>query len=86
MTYRAGFNYGRTPWLLDGGALDDMSLSWGVSVPVGRSTAIQRSFLNLGFTVGSRGSLSENHIRETYARIQVGLALNNRWFIKRMVE
>ncbi|CAN5777220.1 membrane protein [soil metagenome] len=86
VTYRLGFNYGRTPWLIDGNALDDMSFSWGVSLPAGRMSALQRSFLNLGFTVGQRGSLGSNSIRETYARFQVGLALNNRWFIKRMVD
>lgn len=86
ITYRAGVSYARTPLVVDGTTVDDIAFTWGASLPVGRLTAIQRSFLNLGFAVGRRGNLSENPIRETYLRFQVGLSLNNRWFIKRMVE
>jgi hypothetical protein len=86
ITYRAGLTYARMPWITNGNPVTDMAVSWGASLPVGRMSAIQRSFLNLGFAVGKRGNLSDNPIRELYFRAQVGLSLNNRWFIKRMIE
>lgn len=86
LTYRLGFTYARMPWVTNGNSLDDMAISWGATLPVGRMSALQRSFVNLGFAVGRRGNLSDNPIRETYFRMQVGLSLNNRWFIKRMLE
>jgi hypothetical protein len=86
ITYRAGFSYARTPWITNGNPVNDMAISWGASLPVGRMSAIQRSFLNMGFAVGTRGNLNDNPIREMYFRFQAGLTLNNRWFIRRMID
>jgi hypothetical protein len=86
ITYRAGFSYARTPWMTNGNNVDDIAVTWGASFPVGRMTAIQRSFLNVGLALGKRGNLTDNPLREMYFRFQVGLSLNNRWFIRRMID
>ncbi|SHK15718.1 OmpP1/FadL family transporter [Hymenobacter psychrotolerans] len=94
VTYRAGIAVAQLPYRPGGQVLYDRSVSWGFSFPVS-ATALDATILNLGFAYGQRGNtdvrelstgLTERNVKETYIRAQLGVSINNRWFIKRRIE
>lgn len=93
VTYRVGLAVAQMPYRPAGQALYDRSVSWGFSLPVSASP-LESSTLSLAFTYGQRGNTDvrsvsggvERNIKEDYIRAQLGLSLNNRWFIKRRIE
>ena len=94
VTYRAGISVAEMPYRPGGQVLYDRAVSWGFSFPVS-ATALDATTLNLGFTYGRRGNtdvrqlsagVTERNVQESYIRAQLGISLNNRWFIKRRIE
>ncbi|HEX8426926.1 hypothetical protein [Hymenobacter sp.] len=93
ITYRAGISVAQMPYRPAGQPLYDRSISWGFSLPVSASP-LEASTVNLSFTYGQRGNVDvnrvsggeERNIKEDYIRAQLGISLNNRWFIKRRIE
>jgi len=81
-TYRAGFRYTQLPIFVNGTQLTDMSLSTGIAFPFNRGY----SELNLAFTLGRRGTLDNNLLRENYLRFFLGITINDRWFVKRKID
>jgi len=72
----------QTPYYINQTTINDFGISFGTSLPVN-----QLSLLNLGFKVGSRGTLDKGLIRENYVNFTLGLSLNdNSWFYKRVFE
>lgn len=95
VTYRAGLNLTQLPYRPGGQTLYDRSVSWGFALPLPTATPLDATTISLGFTYGQRGntdvrSLSdgstERNVKEDYVRMQLGVTLNNRWFIKRRIE
>jgi hypothetical protein len=81
--YRAGFSYNQTPLVISGKPVDDMSVSFGLSLPVGRNFV---NLINLSFVAGQRGSVSAQTFRERYGRVVVGFSLKDVWFQKFKVD
>jgi len=42
--------------------------------------------LNVGIEIGSKGTVSADLVKENYFGINIGLALNDKWFIKRRID
>ncbi|WP_375436187.1 OmpP1/FadL family transporter [uncultured Hymenobacter sp.] len=93
VTYRAGISVAQMPYRPAGQTLYDRAVSWGFSLPVSASP-LEATTVSLGFTYGQRGNTTvnqvsggqERNIKEDYIRAQLGISLNNRWFIKRRIE
>lgn len=93
VTYRVGVSMAQMPYRPAGQTLYDRSVSWGFSLPVSASP-LEATTVSLGFTYGQRGNTDvntvsggeERNIKEDYIRAQLGISLNNRWFIKRRIE
>ncbi|MFZ4520498.1 MAG: hypothetical protein ACOYNC_02265 [Bacteroidales bacterium] len=77
--YRLGFNYGKTYLQLRGQNINEYAISFGLGLPLRG----MKTMLNLGAQYGSRGTTSENLIKESYFRIVVGFSIYERWFVKR---
>jgi long-subunit fatty acid transport protein len=86
VTYRAGFSYGQTQYVVNNEQLKEAAVTWGFSFPLGRSLMTESSFLNLGFAVGKRGTTNNNLVQENFIRGQLGISLNNKWFIQRKLD
>ncbi len=82
ITYRAGLRYSSGFLELRGQRIDDFGISFGVGLPLPRTS----STINFGFEVGSRGSKKENLINENYVKFTLGLSLFERWFIIKKYE
>jgi hypothetical protein len=82
VTYRLGFNHSLLPLSFNGKQLQETGLSTGASFPVGRGLTL----LNLGATVGKRGTTDNNLVEERYIRMYLGISINDRWFIPRKID
>ena len=81
VTYRSGIVYKSFPYLVNGGSINSIGLTFGFSLPVGSISRI-----NLAFELGRRGNLSKTFIKERYLKFIVGSSINNIWFIKRKFD
>lgn len=81
--YRTGFTYKQTPLVIGTKPVDDISVSLGMSLPVGRGLV---NLINFSFIAGQRGSVSSQTFRERYGRVVVGFSLKDEWFRKFKVD
>lgn len=92
VTYRAGLSVGQMPYRPDGNVMYDRAVSWGFSFPLPTATVLDATTINLAFSYGQRGNIAKSlenpngNIKEDYIRAQLGVTLNNRWFLKRRIE
>lgn len=82
VNYRAGLSYSRLPYAVQGQPVNDMSLSLGFSLPVGRFV----NSVTVSLIGGQRGSVGDGRIRERYGRVGVSLSLNDRWFQRYKID
>lgn len=81
--YATGFNYDTGFLEVDNKRINNMSLSLGVSLPVENRTF---SALNVTYSYGQKGSISNGLIKENYHKISVNLSLDGIWFVKRKFD
>lgn len=90
LTYRLGFNYAQTEFLVENNlgedvALDNYGMSFGLSIPV--RPGVSNTNLNFGGSLGNLGTTSNGIIKERYMGLYVGISItperSNRWFLKR---
>ncbi|WP_375419181.1 hypothetical protein [uncultured Hymenobacter sp.] len=93
VTYRAGLSVAQMPFRPAGQTLYDRAITWGFAFPLPTATPLEATTFSLGFAYGRRGNTSflrgndgESNVREDYLRVQFGVSLNNRWFIKRRLQ
>jgi long-subunit fatty acid transport protein len=93
VSYRAGISFGQLPYQVGGKTLYDRAVSWGFGFPLPTSSALEATTISLAFTYGVRGNtdvlnstLGTSNVQENYIRGQLGITLNNRWFIKRRLQ
>ncbi len=79
VTYRAGVYKESTGMIINGSAIDEFGISFGLGLPVGQFF----SNANIGVEFGKRGTTDNNLIEEKFVNLQIGLSLNDRWFVKR---
>ncbi len=79
MNYRAGFRYGQSYMKPNGNSIDEFGISFGVGIPIRRSL----SGLNIGVEYSQRGTTDDNLIKENFFRINLGVNVYERWFIRR---
>ncbi|MDR1343565.1 MAG: hypothetical protein LBK18_09995 [Prevotellaceae bacterium] len=81
ITYRGGLRYSQTPFLHNGYAVRDMSLNFGVSIPMRGA-----GYLNAGVEAGQRGATGHGLVQETYVNFSLGITLFEAWFVKYKYE
>jgi hypothetical protein len=93
VTYRAGLSLAQMPYQPGGKMLYDRAVSWGFAFPLPTATPLEATTFSLAFTYGVRGNTDvissvagTSNVQETYIKGQLGITLNNRWFIKRRLQ
>jgi hypothetical protein len=81
VTYRTGASLEQGTYLLNGNAVKDFGINFGLSFPVNRI-----SNLDVAFRAGKRGDKILNGIEENYFKIYFGVTFNDQWFIKRKFD
>lgn len=78
-SYRIGGSYEHGYLNIKGNSLNKIGVSAGVSLPLPRTL----SRVNLAVEVGQFGTHNDNLIRERYLKINLGVSVYERWFVKR---
>ena len=78
-SYRVGGFYEHSYLNISGNALNKVGLSAGVSLPLPRTL----SRVNVALEVGQFGTHQDNLVRERYLKLNVGVSVYERWFVKR---
>lgn len=77
MTYRSGFSYENTPYIINGNQVKEVGINFGLSAP------LRYNNLSLSMKVGSRGSTGENMISERFFKIGLGITVGDEsWFYR----
>lgn len=82
VVYRTGFRFEETGINVNGEAINEFGISFGVGLPVGRLF----SNVNVGFEFGQRGTTNAGLVKETFFNTFISLSLNDRWFEKRYYD
>ena len=82
MGYRAGFRYNSSLLKIDGNDIEEFGIGFGIAVPLRKSF----STLNVGIELGRRGSQKNNLTQEDFLNLQIGITINDKWFIKRVYD
>lgn len=82
ITYRAGLRYDVTGMTINNKEINNFGITFGLGLPLGADF----SNLNVGFELGRRGTTDANLIEESYFKINLGLSLNARWFVKTKIN
>lgn len=82
ITYRAGMRFEQTGMMVNEKEVNNFGINFGVGLPLGNNM----SNLNIGFELGRRGTTSADLIEESYFKINVGLSLNDVWFLQRKIN
>ena len=90
VTYRVGFHYEKTPYLVNNFQVSDFGINFGLSLPIvpsasSSSTGVGKGFssIDFAFSYGKLGNTNNNLIEEEYFKIHFGVTFNDRWFIRR---
>ncbi len=80
-TYRMGFNYLQTPYVVKGESINDFGINFGISLPVSGYSSF-----DLAFKYGQTGTTANGLIKEDYYKIVIGATINDQWFVKRKYD
>ena len=80
--YATGVNFDTGYLEVDGKRVNNAAISFGLSLPLENTY----SALNISYSYGQKGSISNNLIKENYHKISLNLSLDGIWFIKRKID
>ncbi|MEZ5022499.1 MAG: hypothetical protein R2728_04415 [Chitinophagales bacterium] len=91
LKYRAGFYYSRTSVTVQNTAINEFGINFGIAIPIRLRMVNEDGYygyrkvhpFSLGFEVGSRGTKENDLIKDNFVRINLGISLNDKWFVKR---
>ncbi|WP_297332954.1 hypothetical protein [Flavobacterium sp.] len=83
MRFRMGGNYDTGHMLIDGSKIRSASVTAGIGLPL---SLRYNSFINISYSYGQRGQLSDMLIRENYHLVSINLSLEEIWLVKRLIE
>ena len=77
--YMAGVRYGQSYLNVNDYNFDEFGISFGIYLPIRRT----RNGISLGFEYAQRGTTDHNLIKEDFYRVNIGVNIYERWFIRR---
>jgi len=83
--YRFGARYSTGYLTVNNQAINEYGITFGLTLPIKRTdTAIPG--LNLGVEYGRRGKAEIGLVQEKFVNFNIGITINDRWFIKRKYD
>jgi len=80
--YATGVNFDTGYLEVDGKRVNNAVISFGLKLPIENTY----SALNITYSYGQRGRISDNLIKENYHKISLNLSLDGIWFVKRKID
>ncbi|MGC4039871.1 MAG: hypothetical protein QM710_03505 [Flavobacterium sp.] len=81
--YRLGFNYDDGNLEVKKSKISNSLVTAGLGIPFGKNT---NTFMNISYSFGSKGFISNTLIRENYHAITINLSFEDLWFQKRLFD
>lgn len=82
MKYRLGLNYNTGFLNISNQKIDTYSISIGLGIPISKQNA---SSLNISYSIGKEGTLSNNLIEENFHKLTLNLSFMGNWFQKKKI-
>lgn len=79
LEYRAGIRYGKSFLNLNDQSFNEFGISFGIGIPLRRSL----SGINVGFEYSTRRTEAPGFMQEDFFRVNIGLNVYERWFVRR---
>lgn len=83
--YKFGARYSTAYLSINNTDINEYGITFGLGLPIKR-TDTSMPGLHLGIEYGNRGVESNGLVRETFVNFNIGLTINDRWFIKRKYD
>ncbi|MGQ9847223.1 MAG: hypothetical protein ACUVQP_06960 [Bacteroidales bacterium] len=91
VNYRIGAYYNKTYLNINNNNINELGITFGLALPItktdkGEGTMIRRKLppmINLAMSYGTRGTTSNNLIKEHFFQFSIGLNIHEIWFVKR---
>ncbi|MCB0381155.1 MAG: hypothetical protein KDD24_07855 [Flavobacteriales bacterium] len=83
--YKFGARYSTAYLSINNTDITEYGITFGIGLPIKR-TDTSMPGLNLGIEYGNRGVESNGLVKETFVNFNVGITINDRWFIKRKYD
>lgn len=84
--YRAGFYFEKSNLNIRGTDINDIGMSFGLSLPLARKRGLTKSSFNISGQYGVYGTTDNDLIKENYFKLFVGFSFTphfrNRWFVQ----
>lgn len=80
--YKFGARYSTAYYSINNTDINEYGITFGLGLPIKR-TDTSVPGLNLGVEYGNRGVANNGLIKETFINFNIGLTINDRWFMKR---
>ncbi len=80
--YAVGANFDTGYLEVDNKRINNAAISIGLSLPIENTF----SALNISYSYGQKGRVSDNLIKENYHKISINLSLDGIWFVKRKID
>ncbi len=77
--YSAGIRYGQSYLRHQDETINEFGISFGLHIPVRRAF----SGVKIGFEYSQRGAVNDHYMQENFYRLNVGVNIYERWFIRR---
>jgi hypothetical protein len=82
MDFRIGASYGSTPLQFGINQLNEVSVSFGLGIPVKKS----RTKYDFSCILGKRGTIENSLIEEQFVRLGLSVSYDGIWFVKRKYD
>ena len=83
LEYRAGFNYDSGNLEVNDQRIKNQSINLGFGIPL---SSYSNSMINIGYSYGSKGQITNGLIKENYHLLSINLSLEGIWFQKRKIN
>lgn len=80
--YKFGVRYSTAYLSVNNTDINEYGITFGLGLPIKR-TDTSMPGLNLGIEYGNRGVANNGLVQETFVNFNIGLTINDRWFMKR---
>lgn len=81
--YRLGYNFDDGNLRVNGQKISNNTFTSGIGIPFGKSYG---NYLNISYSYGTKGLISNTLIRENYQTVTFNLSFGDTWFQKRLFD
>ena len=81
ITYNLGFYLRTLYYNVNNNNIKEVAATFGFSAPI-----VDKTILDIGFTLGSRGTTSQGLLKESFGRMNINISLGDNWFNPWVVE